>query len=236
MKKRIYKVLVSSGFIESKKHAEFLIKNEQIKVNNKLVNSLNYFVDTKKDVITLNNKILKEKKEKIYLLLNKPKGIETTKENILKFLKIKEELKNTVFPIGRLDKESEGLLILTNDGSLTEILMHPTKHVEKTYLITAEKEITDEQLKLLENGIEIQMEENNQLYKYQTKPCKITKIKQKVYQIIITEGKKRQVRRMLEAVNNKVISLTRIKIGKIELNLKPGEYKTVTKEFILSSI
>lgn len=241
MKLRLYQFLARSGLIKSKKEAEEIIQKGEIMVNKKPIKNLNYFVDTKKDAIRIDNQSIKIKKEKLYFILNKPCGIETTKENILKFIKskdINEELKNTIFPVGRLDKDSEGMIILTNDGILSEQLLNPNNHIKKTYQITAEKEITKEQLNQLKQGIEIQMEENGRLFKYLTKPCLIEQINKKnknnEYKIIITEGKKRQIRRMLEAINNKVLTLKRIQIGDLRLkNLREGFYKPIKKEDII---
>lgn len=239
MKLRLYQLLAKSGLIQSKKEAEKLLEN--IKINKKIPKSLNYFVDPKKDQILLNNQLIKPIKENLYFILNKPKGIETTKQNLMQFLKniknLDEKIKNTLSPAGRLDKYSEGLIILTNDGKLINQLLNPENHIEKTYIITTEKEITKEQLNQLKDGIEIQMEENNKFFKYKTKPCSIKQIKTKTYEITLKEGKKRQIRRMLEAINNKVLTLKRIKISNLSLgNLKPGEIKAIEKEYIFVTL
>lgn len=244
MKLRVYQGLVKSGMVTSKKEAFRLVESGRVSVNSKVVNSLDYFYDTKRDVLFLDGKIIKNVQDKIYLLFNKPRGIETTKENILKFLsEFEVDVRKTIFPVGRLDKDSEGLLILTNDGKLAELILEPVEDVEKTYLIKVERELSDSDLTGLANGIEIQMEENGKKFSYETKPCKISKVENVdsinglIYEIKISEGKKRQIRRMLEAVGNKVIDLKRISIGKIELgDLKSGSFMKVEKDFIVSKL
>lgn len=238
MKLRVYQGLVKSGMVSSKKEAFRLVESGRVSVNSKVVNSLDYFYDTKRDVLFLDGKIIKNVQDKIYLLFNKPRGIETTKENILRFLsEFEVDVRKTIFPVGRLDKDSEGLLILSNDGKLSELVLEPVEHVEKIYLIKVERELSDSDLKGLSNGIEIKMEEDGKKSSYETKPCKISKISELIYEIKISEGKKRQIRRMIEAVGNKVIDLKRISIGKIELgDLKAGEYAKVEKGEIITKL
>lgn len=236
-KKRVYQVLVKSGLINSKKEAESLIKEGRIKIGSRLINSLNYFINPKKELLKIDNKPVKPKKEKIYLLFNKPKGVETKKQEIIKFLNLESSVKKTIFPVGRLDKNSEGLLILTNDGNLTDKILNPKRKLKKTYLIKTRNKLSNDDINKLRDGIEIQMEENGLFYIYKTLPCKINKIKSNNYKIKIIEGKKRQIKRMIESVGNKVITLKRIGIGKLKLNgIKEGCYKKVELKEIIDVI
>lgn len=236
MKKRVYQILASSGFVTSKKEAEELARQGKIKVGGEKIFDLNYFIDIKKKTLTCEGKFVKPKKP-VYFLFNKPVGLETSKQNILRFLDMDGDLKKTIFPIGRLDKNSEGLMILTNDGGLVGRVLSPESHVEKIYFVAAEKELALADVKKMERGVAISMEENGHIFRYETKPCKVKRTAEKQYEIIITEGKKRQIRRMFESVGNKVVNLRRIAIGKIVLDdLKSGECKQVSGEFVLSNL
>ena len=234
---RVYQGLVKSGLVVSKKEALALVKAERVRVNSVNVNSLDYFYDNKRDVLFVDDKIIKNIKEKIYLLFNKPRGTETTKENILKFIDLPSNIKQTIFPVGRLDKDSEGLLILTNDGALGDSILNPDQHVEKTYIIKTKYELSDPDIKKLMTGVDIELEENGKKETYSTLPCKIKKINDLMYEFKIIEGKKRQIRRMLESINNEVIDLKRIAIGNLLLGeMKLGESKNIESEKLKDSI
>ena len=164
----------------------------------------------------------------IYLILNKPQGyVTSTKDPDHKtVMELLKEYKNSsIFPVGRLDIDSTGLLLFTNDGKLSDKLLSPKNHVEKTYEIKTEKELSLGDINTLQQGI--YMDDSF------TKPCKINKINKFIYHITISEGRYHQVKRMLLSVNNKVLSLNRIKFGPLELkNLKLGEYRLLTKQEI----
>ena len=152
-------------------------------------------------------------------MLNKPSGFVTTvkeqfnRPSVLDIIDLKER----VFPVGRLDMDSEGLLLITNDGDFANRITHPTKHVTKTYEVIVKNNIGEETLLKLKEGVDIGG--------YVTKPAIIKKISSRKLVITISEGKNRQIRKMIEAVENSVIYLKRISIGKLNLgNLKPGEY------------
>ena len=164
-------------------------------------------------------------------MLNKPVGYVTTNDEQMG-RKCTNDLiheKVRVFPIGRLDMNSEGLLLLTNDGEFSNKLMHPSMKVEKVYVAKLNRKITDEKIEMLKNGVDIG--------DYITKPAKVERIASNVIKIIISEGKNRQVRRMCEAVGLKVLKLERIKIGNLELgNLPKGKYRHLTKQEVKSII
>ena len=214
---RINKYIASSG-VSSRRNAEEYIKQGRVKINGKVITELGTLVG-EDDEVTLDNIIINVEEEKVYIMLNKPKGyITTSKEqfNRLSVLDIIKENKR-VYPVGRLDMDSEGLLLLTNDGELTNKITHPTKHIAKTYDVVLEEKIDDIFIAKLEDGVDIGG--------YKTRKCEVKRISDSNIQITIYEGKNRQIRRMIEAINNKVVSLKRISIGKLKLNnLKAGEY------------
>lgn len=218
---RLNKYIATSG-VCSRRAADKLIDDKKVKINGNIVLEKGIVVDTTKDVIEVNGKIIKIKEEKIYILLNKPKGyITTAKEqfnrpSVLDL--INEEAR--IYPVGRLDMDTSGLLILTNDGELTNKITHPKHYIYKTYEAVLKKELQFDDIQKLENGVDIG--------DYFTMPAKVKKISNNKVRITISEGKNRQVRRMFEAVGNKVVELKRISIGKLGLNgIKEGHFKYV---------
>ena len=216
---RLNKYIATCG-VCSRRGADELIAIGKVKVNGIVTKEMGTQIDETKDIVYVNNKIISLKEEKIYIMLNKPKGYVTT--NNEQFLRpstkdlIKERVR--VFPIGRLDMNTEGLLLLTNDGDFANKLMHPSNKVEKTYIITLRKSITDEQIKMLQNGVDIG--------DYITKPAKVKRISKIEIEIKISEGKNRQIRRMCEAVDAELKNLKRVQVGNLELgDLKLGKYR-----------
>ncbi len=216
---RLNKYIATCG-VCSRRSADELIASGKVKVNGIVTKELGTQIDDKKDIVYVNNKKVSLKEEKVYIMLNKPKGYVTT--NNEQFLRpstkdlIKERVR--VFPIGRLDMNTEGLLLLTNDGNFANKLMHPSNKIEKTYIITLRKSITDEQIKMLQNGVDIGG--------YITKPAKVKRISKIEIEIKISEGKNRQIRRMCEAVDAELKNLKRVQVGNLELgDLKLGKYR-----------
>ena len=171
------------------------------------------------DVITIDGKVI-SKLKKVYYIYNKPIGItctnSTLKEGNLKDLNLPQR----VFALGRLDKDSHGLLILTNDGSLSNSLMNSDKHVEKEYIVKVKNLITDEFIKKMSSGVVI----DGKL----TKEAQVSKIDDFTFKIILTEGRNRQIRKMTKVCLNQVVDLERIRIGKVSLgDLNLGEVKEV---------
>lgn len=221
---RLNKYIASSG-VCSRRMADRLIDEKKVKVNNETVIEKGTVVDTEKDVVKVNDEVIKLEEEKKYILMNKPVGYVTTaKEQFNRpcVLDIITE-KNRVYPVGRLDMDTSGLLILTNDGDITNKITHPKNHICKTYEVITKSSLSLEDMQKLENGVDIGG--------YITMPAKLQKIKENKYKITISEGKNRQVRKMFESVGNKVEKLKRISIGKLTLDgIDVGKYKHISYE------
>lgn len=220
---RLQKVIAHSGYC-SRRKAEELILNGKVKVNNKIVTELGVKVSST-DSISIDSKVL-SKEEKEYILLNKPRGYVTTthdeknRKTVLDLI----DTNKRIYPVGRLDYDTTGLLLLTNDGCLTNILTHPKNKIDKVYIAKIEGVLSKEEIQSLEKGVIID--------NYKTAPSKIKvkKVDKKnnnsLVQIVIHEGKNHQVKKMFEKVNHKVIKLKREKIAFLDLTgLKPGEYR-----------
>lgn len=223
---RLNKYIANAG-VCSRRAADKLIDEKKVKVNGKVVLEKGTVIDTYKDSVEVNGKKISISEEKVYILLNKPKGyITTAKEQfnrpfVLDLINEKER----VYPVGRLDMDTSGLLILTNDGQLTNKITHPKNHIHKTYEAILKNELSNVDMQKLENGVDIGG--------YVTQPAKVQKLGDKKVRITISEGKNRQVRKMFETVNNKVVELKRISIGKLTLeNLEVGKFKYVKYEEI----
>lgn len=223
---RLNKYIANAG-VCSRRAADKLIDEKKVKVNGRLVLEKGTVIDTYKDNVEVNGKKISISEEKVYILLNKPKGyITTAKEQfnrpfVLDLINEKER----VYPVGRLDMDTSGLLILTNDGQLTNKITHPKNHIYKTYEAILKNELSNVDMQKLEKGVDIGG--------YVTQPAEVQKLGDKKVRITISEGKNRQVRKMFETVNNKVVELKRISIGKLTLeNLEVGKFKYVKYEEI----
>lgn len=228
-KQRIQKIIAQSGFC-SRRKAEELISSGRVKVNGrpcKLGDKADF-----KSTITIDGERLavSVKRELYYIMLNKPRGYVTTMSDELDRKNVSElvsDLPERVYPVGRLDKNSEGLLLFTNDGKFANDIMHPSKHVTKTYRVTVRPPVTDEQLVKMSEGVLIDGKK--------TLPCVINVLTNEstrvVLQMVIKEGRNRQIRKMCEAVGLEVARLKRNAIGPVKLGmLKPGEYRELTRE------
>jgi 16S rRNA pseudouridine516 synthase len=231
MKLRIDKMLSNIG-VGSRKEIKQYAKNGLIKINDVVVKDSSKIIDTEKDVVKYNGETMKYVQQ-IYLMMNKPQGVvSATEDNYDKTvidLLYDEDSFYEPFPVGRLDKDTEGLLLITNDGQLTHDLLSPKKHVDKTYYVEAAEEVTEDDVKTFEKGI-LLTEEN-----YTTLPAKLEIIESgypsKCY-VTIREGKFHQVKRMFIAINNEVTYLKRVSMGPIKLDekLELGEYRHLTEE------
>lgn len=222
---RINKYIANSGVCSRRKAEEYILEGKVI-VNGKVNIELGYKVK-EGDVVAVDGKVISLRNNKVYIMLNKPKGYVTTakeqfgRPSVLDIVKVKER----VYPVGRLDMDSEGLLILTNDGEFSNNVIHPTKHISKKYEVILKESITETAIKKLETGVDIGG--------YVTRPAKVDKVTDKKILITISEGKNRQVRRMIETVDNKVLNLKRIAIGGLKLDkLKSGEYVELNEKLV----
>ncbi|WP_073026662.1 23S rRNA pseudouridine(2604) synthase RluF [Lutispora thermophila] len=217
---RINKYIAESGFC-SRREADKLIEEKRVTVNGKVC-QLGTVVEPG-DVVAVDGKPIKPKgKKKIYIALNKPVGIECTtdrrvKDNIVDFVGHPER----IFPIGRLDKDSEGLIIMTNDGDIVNKILRSENNHEKEYIVAVNKPITDEFVKGMSEGVEI--------LGRKTKPCKVYPVDKNTFRIILTQGMNRQIRRMCEVFGYRVMKLKRIRIMNIKLGfLKTGHWRNLT--------
>lgn len=226
---RIDKHLANNGYA-SRRGIKSFLKNNTVTINEKRVRESGIRLDPKKDIIKVNGKKIKETKH-VYYLLNKPKGIISTssdefdRENVTNF--ISTELR--VYPVGRLDKDTHGLIILTNDGELTNRLTHPSFHVSKIYSLIIKGRVSDEKIKKLEKGVI--------LSDGITKEAIVKKVKETetstILQMEIHEGKYRQIRRMCDAIFLDLKDLKRIQLGPIKIgNLKDGKYRELKDQEI----
>ena len=227
---RIQKIIAESGFC-SRRKAEELIDSGRVKVNGHPI-KLGDKALAGKDIITIDGERLDVPKKKtfLYIMLNKPRGYVTTMSDEMDRKCVTELLtgvEERVYPIGRLDRNSEGLLLFTNDGEFANNIMHPSKHISKTYRVTVRPDITDEQLIRLTEGVVIDGKK--------TMPATINVLTKEagrvVMQMVIREGRNRQIRKMCEAVGLEVARLRRTGVGPIKLGmLKPGTYRELTAE------
>lgn len=227
---RINKYIANSGYT-SRRKADELILGCQVKVNGKVLLEPGYNVKDG-DIVTIGNKVIETSEKKVYLLLNKSVGFVTTLKDEYDrpiVTELLDDVEERVFPVGRLDYNTSGLLILTNDGDFAYKVAHPKHEIDKTYRALVAGVFSDSKAKKLSKGVEIDG--------YTTKPAKVKVIKgyQKstLVEITIHEGKNRQVRKMLQAMGNNVQELERVAIGNIKIgHLKLGKYRKLSKEEI----
>lgn len=223
---RLQKVIAQSGYT-SRRKAEDLIVNGKVKVNGNVVKELGTKVSSS-DQIEVENKLI-TKEEKEYYLINKPRGVITSTEDDKKRKVVTEliDTKARIYPVGRLDYDTTGALLLTNDGDFANIIMHPKSKIEKVYLAKLEGIIKGEQINKLKEGVYI---DNVKVVPSRVKLKKINSEKNVcLVEIIIHEGKNHQVKRMFESVGYYVEKLTRSRIGIFTTeNLKSGEYRKLT--------
>jgi 16S rRNA pseudouridine516 synthase len=227
---RIDKILSNMGY-GSRKEVKALLKQGVVKVGDKIVKSPKEHIDVENEVVTVNGDVV-EYKEFIYLMMNKPPGVisateDSEHETVIGLLEY-EDIIFDPFPVGRLDKDTEGLLLITNDGHLSHQLLSPKKHVPKKYYATIKGVVTEEDIKLFEKGVTLEDG-------YLTKPGYLTILKsdeESEIELVIMEGKFHQVKRMFEAVDKKVTYLKRIEMGPLKLDetLELGEYRELTDE------
>lgn len=227
---RIQKIIAESGFC-SRRKAEELIDRGRVKINGHPI-KLGDKAFPAKDILTIDGERIDvpKKRKLLYIMLNKPRGYVTTMSDEMDRKCVTELLTGIderLYPIGRLDRNSEGLLLFTNDGDFANNIMHPSRHISKTYRVTVRPDINDDQLVKLTEGVVIDGKK--------TMPATINVLTKEpgrvVLQMVIREGRNRQVRKMCEAVGLEVARLRRIGVGPIKLGmLKPGTYRELSAE------
>ena len=227
-KVRLQKYLSECG-VASRRKAEDLIAAGKVKVNGRPA-SIGDKIDPKNDTVVVAGKKVRKSKKNTYIMLHKPRGFITTLSDEMGrkcVAQLIEDVGTRVYPVGRLDRDSEGLLLLTDDGEFANSLTHPTHHVPKTYRVTVRPTITEEQITALTTGIEIDGR--------MTMPSEVRVLEKKegrvVLEIIIYEGRNRQIRKMCDALGLEVARLKRTQIGSVKLGmLKQGDWRNLTDE------
>ena len=231
MEVRLQKFLANAG-VASRRNCEKLILSGYVTVNNKIITELGTKIDEKKDIVKYKGKRINLTEKNIYIMLHKPKNYITTTNDQFNRPTVLDLLPNfneRIFPVGRLDYDTSGLIILTNDGGLTYKLTHPKNNIDKTYVARIKGELTVNELNKLKRGIIIE--------NYKTSPAKVKVLSQnKGYsdvEIIIHEGKNRQVRNMFDAVGHGVTELKRISLGNLNLeSLTYGKFRVLNEQEI----
>jgi 23S rRNA pseudouridine2605 synthase len=228
---RLQKIIAAAG-VASRRKAEQLITSGHVQVNGTTITELGSKADAETDHIRVNGKLLqREQQRHVYLLLNKPKGYVTTvndPEERPTVMDLVRGVRGRVYPVGRLDYASEGLLIMTNDGELANRLMKAASHVAKTYVVKVAGTPTDEAIAKLRGGISIATDDGKRV---RTGPAAVRIVRQAAnpwYEITLIEGRNRQIRRMFEAVGHHVEKIKRVRYGPLTLDVPPGEYRSLT--------
>lgn len=225
---RLQKYIASTG-LASRRKAEELIAQGKVKVNGKTIREQGVKVDTQSDVVEVNGQTIEPEKKKYYILLNKPAGYITTTSDELgrqTVMELVSDISARIYPVGRLDVETEGLLFMTNDGTFANTLTHPRHGIEKEYLVYARGVMMPAALNKLKRGVALE--------DFVTKPAEVELIRIErnvsVVKIRIHEGKNRQVRRMFETVGYEVLYLQRTQVGPIMLgNVPLGKWRHLKK-------
>jgi 23S rRNA pseudouridine2605 synthase len=227
---RLQKIMAASG-IASRRKAEEIIAAGRVTLNGKVVTEQGTKADPELDVICVDGKPLKSRERLLYFLLNKPKGYVTTvsdpegRPTVMDLLK---KFSERVYPVGRLDYASEGLLLMTNDGALAQKLMKAGSHVPKTYLVKISGKPDERAIARLRAGITIELEDGTRV---KTSPAKIRLAEDGAnprYEVILIEGRNRQIRRMFQSVGFLVEKIKRVQLGPLVLDVAPGKYRALT--------
>jgi len=231
MEYRLQKYLAEAG-VASRRKAEELILSGQVKVNGKIVTELGTKVNSDRDKVYFRDELVKLKKKKIYILLNKPSGYISAAADQFdnpSVLHLVDNIKERLFPVGRLDKDTTGALLLTNDGDFSYHLTHPKHEVSKTYVAEVVGRPTDEEMRLFMKGVYI---DGKKTYPAKIRIMKETK-KNSIVEIIIHEGRNRQVKKMCEEIGHKVVSLQRVAIDTLTIEgLREGSWRYLTPKEI----
>lgn len=225
LKKRLSKTLAAAG-VASRRACEELIFSGRVKVNGEVVLLPQTLVDGKKDVIKVDDQPVSVAEEKVYYLLNKPVGYVCSTRGSGKTKLVLDLFKDVgcrLFTVGRLDKDTEGLLLVTNDGHFANSVIHPSSNIQKEYLAKTDHEITHEHLTTIAQGTLVEG-----VY---VKPLKVSKVRRGVVKVTLSEGKKHEVRLLLQAAGLEVQELTRIRLGELVLGSLPvGSWRPLTEQ------
>ncbi len=234
---RLQKIISAAG-IASRRKSEQLIAGGLVSVNGKVVTELGTKADLEHDHIRVNGKLLRGTERHVYLLMNKPKGYVTTLNDPEKrptVMDLLRGVKARVYPVGRLDYASEGLLLLTNDGDFANYLMKAASHVPKTYMVKISGTPANDHLDRLREGLTISTERAGK--RVRTAPAQIRVIREGAnpwYEVTLIEGKNRQIRRMFEEIGHHVEKIKRVRYGPLELDVHPGKYRQLTLKEVAS--
>jgi 23S rRNA pseudouridine2605 synthase len=244
---RLQKIIAAAG-VASRRKAEEFIAAGLVSVNGHTVTELGTKADPDRDHIKVNGKLLKQAERHVYLLLNKPKGYITAAsdpEGRPTVLDLVRGVGSRVYPVGRLDYASEGLLLLTNDGSLAQKLTHASSHVPKTYLVKIAGKPAKEQIEKLRGGIALPRETTplkapvgkaaatqvRRSSPVKTAPARISLVRESDnpwYEVTLIEGRNRQIRRMFEEIGHHVEKIKRVRYGPLQLDVDPGKFRHLT--------
>ena len=227
---RLQKIIAASG-IASRRKAEEIIAAGRVTLNGKVVVEQGTKADPQRDQISVDGKPLKSRERLLYFLLHKPKGYVTTvsdPEGRPTVMELMKKCPQRVYPVGRLDYASEGLLLMTNDGQLAQRLMKAGSHAPKTYLVKISGQPDEQALNRLRAGITIELEDGMRV---KTSPAKLRLVEDSAnpwYEVILSEGRNRQIRRMFQRVGFNVEKIKRVQLGPLVLDVPPGEYRALT--------
>jgi 23S rRNA pseudouridine2605 synthase len=231
MHERLQKIMAGCG-IASRRKAEEMIEAGRVTLNGKVVVEQGTKADPERDEICVDGKPLKRPERLVYFLLNKPKGYVTTvsdpegRPTVMDLLRKRGE---RVYPVGRLDYASEGLLLLTNDGALAQKLMKAGSHVPKTYLVKVSGKPGEKGIERLRGGVTIELEDKRRV---KTAPAQIQLAEDGAnpwYEVTLIEGRNRQIRRMFERVGHRVEKIKRVQLGPLALDVEPGKFRELTR-------
>jgi len=247
---RLQKIIAAAG-VASRRKAEELISAGLVSVNGQVVTELGTKADPESDSIKVNGKLIGARERPVYLLLNKPKGYVTTvtdPEGRPTVLDLVRGLRTRVYPVGRLDYASEGLLLLTNDGELAQKLTHASSHVPKTYLVKVSGKPAADQIEKLRGGINLppdrtrlktpagatgQVPVRRRSSGVRTAPVRIEVVRDAAnpwYEVSLIEGRNRQIRRMFEEIGHHVEKIKRVRYGPLQLDVEPGKFRHLTSK------
>src|SRR5215467_7423715 len=232
---RLQKIIAAAG-IASRRKAEELITQGRVAVNGQIIKELGSKADPEHDHIKVDGKRLSGPERNVYLLLNKPKGYVTTvsdREGRPTVMELIKRVGERIYPIGRLDYLSEGLLLLTNDGSLANHLMRAASHVPKTYLVKVSGQPAEEDIGKLRRGIRIGSPPGQQRAAAHTAPAQVRLLREADnpwYEVTLIEGKNRQIRRMFEEIGHHVEKIKRVRYGPLTLDVEPGKFRRLDPE------